>query len=209
MPPLPNAPNIVLIRLKGSISGTTWNCIFHIQYAGTAPSVADLQAAGATINSSVIAQFGPLYPPTTVFTGCDLADLTSPTASQATVTASAAGSRAGSGLPAGSAVVTSWAINVRYRGGHPRTYWPVGCIADLTNPRQITAAFATAVNASSTAFRTALNGITWAGATNKMVTVSYVRNNVHLANPVPYTINGNSVHQRLDTQRRRLGKEIP
>lgn len=209
MPPLPNAPNIILVRLKGAIQGTTWNNVFHLQYAGTGPSVADLQAVGAAINTSFVNQWIPLMSTSATYGGVDLADLTSPTTSQASVTANATGTRTGTGLPASACVVTSWSANVRYRGGHPRTYWCVGITTDLSNPRTVAPTFVTAVNNASTAFRTMMNSQTWSGATNKMVVLSYVRDGVRLANPVPYTITGNSVHGRLDTQRRRLGKEIP
>jgi len=45
------------------------------------------------------------------------------------------------------------------------------------------------------------------GATEQLGSIAYRRNNAPLATPVFYPYQGGIIHGRLDTQRRRLGKE--
>jgi hypothetical protein len=40
-----------------------------------------------------------------------------------------------------------------------------------------------------------------------LISAAFERNGVELENPTPYPISGGVVHGRLDSQRRRLGKE--
>lgn len=209
MPPLPPVPNVVLVRLKGTLSGSVWNNIMHLQYTGAAPTVADLNTIGTSISTAWNTNFAPLATSAVTLTGIDLADLTNPAAAATSVTANVPGTRAGTAMAAQVCCVVSWVINVRYRGGHPRSYFPFGSNTDIQTVRTWTTAFVTAVNNGSTAFRTALNALTVSGTTYKMCTVSYVRNNAPRNPPIVFTIQSNVVHGRIDTQRRRLGKETP
>lgn len=209
MPPLPSVTNVVLFRLKGTYSGQPWNNIFHLQYTGAAPSVADLQTIGTSIVSSWTTNIAQLCIASVVLTGVDLADLTNPAASAASITANVPGTRTGSIITTGSAVVSSWQINIRYRGGHPRTYWPAGVAADITSGRLLSAGAQTAFNAAFANWRASLNALTSGSTTYKMVIVSYQRNLAPRPTPLIFTVNGVTTHGRLDTQRRRLGKETP
>ena len=203
-------PGVVLVRLKGLVGTQPWNNIYHLQYTGSAPSVADLQAVGTAIHNAWSTNFAPLAFTNVSLQGSDLADLTSPLASQVSNTFTFTGTRTGTALPNSTACVVSWQINVRYRGGHPRTYLTAGVAADIqAGGRLWTSAFVTSVNNAATAFRTALNSIAVSGSTYKMVSVSRTLDGAPRAQGVPYTINTNSVHGRVDTQRRRLGKETP
>lgn len=205
----PSVANVVLVKTKGTIGGTPWNCLFHLQYTGPAPAVADLTAIGTTINSAVTTNIGPLMGAATTFAGVDLADLTNPAAAQASVATSFNGARTGGNLVASAACVVSWNINVRYRGGHPRTYWPIGTVTDLATARTWTTTFQTLVTTNNRALRTAFNNLNHGTTTYKMVTVSFRSNNLPRPMPLPFTVNDAQVHGRVDTQRRRLGKETP
>jgi hypothetical protein len=71
-------------------------------------------------------------------------------------------------------VVSSYTIQRRYRGGHPRGYWPFGVTTDLQNDVDWTAAFVTACNTGFSTFFTALFAAGWTGAgTLTQVNVSY------------------------------------
>lgn len=209
MPALPPVPSVVLVRLKGAFGTQPWNVILHLQYSGAAPAVADLTSVGNSIVTAYTTNYAPLAATGVSLTGIDLADLTNPAASAASISANVPGTRTGTVMPASVACCVSWVINVRYRGGHPRSYWPFGVIADTNTIRTWAPAFVTAVNNASTAFRTALNAISVSGATYKMVAVSYVHDRAPRPNPLPFTVQSNVVHGRIDTQRRRLGKETP
>ena len=200
---------MVLVRFKGVFGTQPWNVIQHLQYTGPAPSVADLQTLATSITTAWNTNYAPLQATGVNLTGIDLADLTNPASSAASVTVTSNGTRTGTIMPASTCIVVSWIINVRYRGGHPRSYYPFGVIADIQTSRSWTTTFVTSVNSASNAYRTALNALTVSGATYKMAVVSYFHDNALRDVPVPYTVQSNVTHARIDTQRRRLGKEIP
>lgn len=209
MPALPAVANVVLVRVKGTYGGQPWNAIFHLQYSGGAPTVADLNSIGTSIGTAWSANLASLHVAGVIVTGVDLADLTSQAAATTTVTLNIPGTRAGTNFPSSVATVVSWNINRRYRGGHPRTYFPFGVVADALTVRTWTTAFTTAVQTGANAFRTALNALSVSGTTYKMVCVSYILDHEIRTTPIPFTITGNVTHGRIDTQRRRLGKETP
>lgn len=208
MPALPDAPQIVRIRVIGDLNGSPFNNVFHLQYVGAAPSVADLNSLCSSICTSWGTQFGPLCPNTVALSGAEAQDLTNASAASGTATSSEVGSRTGTAFPNNLAACISWHINNRYRGGHPRTYLPAGVVGDIVTGNRWTDAFVTAAISAATAFRVALNGLAVGGLTWRMVCLSYRRNKVLLTVPVPYTIQSETVDHRPDSQRRRLGRDI-
>lgn len=209
MPALPAVPQVVLVTLKGNQGGVNFNNVLHLQYTGGAPTVADLTTVGTAVGNAWNTNFTPLMNTSWSLNSIVLADLTNQAAAQSTVTVAYAGTRAGTAMPNATAAVVSWQINVRYRGGHPRSYFPFGVIADVTSSRLWAGAFVTALNNAATSFRTSLNAITASGTSYKMVIVSYYHDRTLRPVPQVYTVQGNLVHGRVDTQRRRLGKETP
>lgn len=203
-------PGVVVVVLKGTVGTQPWANVLHLQYTGAAPTVADLQSVGAAVSTAWQTNFTPLQHTSTGLSSIDLADLTNPAAAAATVTASIPGTRTGAANANSVTCVVSWKINIRYRGGHPRTYLAIGANADIQAGGRLWAtAFVTSVNNAANGFRTALNAIAVSGTTYKMCAVSLVFNNAPRTQGVPYTIQSNAVHGRVDTQRRRLGKETP
>lgn len=214
--PLPDAAQIIQYVMSGTKNGYLFANVGYLQYAGTAPAVSDLNAIGTAIGNAWGTNYGPLCGASVTMNSVSLVDLTSRGAAISSVTGLAkVGSRAGTDVPNNVAAVISWKINRRYRGGHPRTYLPAGMQADITTGRLWTTAFQTAVTAAAGAFRTALNGTTYSGATMKMVSMGFFTHDptthrpVYIIPPVPYTIQSGLAHGRVDTQRRRLGKETP
>lgn len=201
--------NTVMIKLRGTTGTGNWANIFYAQYTGTGPTVANLQSLATSLVSAYTTSIAPLASTGVILTGVDLADLTNPAASAVNTTANVPGTRAGGGLPAQVAHVSSWQINVRYRGGHPRTYWPWGVVTDLGTTRSWTAGFLTSAGTASAAWRTAINALTHGTTTYRMVSVSRFVGNTLRPTPLVFTVNGVSNHGRIDTQRSRLGKEIP
>lgn len=209
MPALNPVASVVRVNLKGTNNGTNWQNVLHLQYSGSAPSTSDLTSIATAVANAWNTNFAPMCGAQVSLTEVDTADLTSSTAATQQTTVSHAGSRGGTALPSSVACVVSWAINHRYRGGHPRSYLPAGMIADVLTGHLWQAAFITAMESAAAAFLTALNAITFAGSTCRMVSVQYVSAKTRLSVPVPYTINASTVHGRVDTQRKRLGKETP
>lgn len=208
MPPLPDSPSTIRLRVVGTNQGSPWNAIFHLQYTGGAPSVANLNTLCGSFLSAVASNLLALSNPLVVLASADAQDLTNAGAATGAATNTSPGTRTGTPLPASAASTISWKINNRYRGGHPRTYWPGGNQADLLNGRMFTDAFITTADAAVGAFLSAVNAITTGGITYKLICLSYMRHKVALSPPVPYTIQSALINHRLDTQRRRLGKDV-
>lgn len=117
------------------------------------------------------------------------------------------GTNSGSGTTNGTAVVISWKIARHYRGGHPRTYLPAPASANITNPTSFLGTYVTTVNNAATAFRTAVNALIIASNTQRLCTVHRISGGAELPVPTVDVIIGNSVDTRIDTQRRRLGRD--
>jgi hypothetical protein len=134
VPALPPVPNVIKHRLHFDV-GTDSNAIvlLHSQYLGSPPSNAQMNTFCAAFNSLTSAEW-PLYMDTdTLYLGNDAVDLTSPTAGAGSASTSVGGTRTGSKLGASTAVLVSYPISRRYRGGKPRSYLPWGTSDDLGN----------------------------------------------------------------------------
>jgi hypothetical protein len=215
MPPLPNVANVMRCRLVGANVDAAWNVIFYLQFSGTPPTSATLQTLGASIAAAYLSNLASLANISNSLTEVHLADLTTPTSASATVSVNEVGTRTGTAFTAQVAMVGSWQVNFRRRGGHWRNYWTFGVTSDMLSARHWTPAFTTAAATGLGGFRTALNAMNVGGSPISLVAVSFF-NGVNpnpppksLLRPVPLVlpITGVAVHPRIDTQRRRLGKE--
>jgi hypothetical protein len=117
-------------------------------------------------------------------------------------------------LPPNVAVCTGWTIAAHYRGGHPRTYWPgvpTSFITAAGDPTLTTAAitnYQTTVGGALTTFNTQLLALPFAGVLGSIATRRTTAGvGACLTPPLFYSYEGCVVHARLDSQRRRLGKE--
>jgi hypothetical protein len=101
----------------------------------------------------------------------------------------------------------TWKINRHYRGGHPRTY--LGPIPNTFLENQTTFLSTAVANilGSANAFLTAVNGITLPSGTPQMVGVHRVRSGAVLPVPLVSPIVAVAVDSRVDTMRRRLGRD--
>lgn len=214
--PLPDAAQIIQFVMGGTHNGYPWLNVGYLQYTGIAPTVADLNSIGTAIGNAWNTNIAPLCHANVTMQSVNLTDLTNRGAAISAVTGlNHPGTRAGTDVPNQVAAVISWKINHRYRGGHPRSYWPAGVQADITSGRSWASAFQTAATAAAGAFRTALNAITYGSSTVRMVSMNFYTHDpttgkpIYVGTPVPYTIQSALCHGRVDTQRRRLGKETP
>ncbi len=206
MPTLPPVAQVIKVVVKGAQEGP-WNNIFHLQYSGLAPNSSNLNTMAGTILANYTAAFAPILNTAVAIEECQLADLTSATAAIGQASVTTTGTRVGANNPASVAAVISWSINLRYRGGHPRSYIPAGCQEDLAGFTSWTPAFITQLDAAAGSFLTSMNALTTGSTTYKLCIVSYSSNNAPRPQPLPFQIQGHSVDSRVDTQRRRLGKD--
>jgi hypothetical protein len=177
------------------------------------PSQADFNATVASVGTKFVEHFGPQVNTGVVWTNCDGyyygvngIDL----AYQAPITGS--GGKAGIHMPASVALCVGWRVQQHYKGGHPRTYL-VGPAADqLLGGRLFTSSYVTAVAGAANAFNTDVNAMSL-GAIGlvKLGVVSFVLRNEWRAPPVfrDFTVGGAHCDTRVDSQRRRLGRDVP
>jgi hypothetical protein len=175
VPALPAVPKVLRVALTGTMTGSSpWLTRFYLQYTGTAPTNAQLITLCGTMATAYNADLKSLAHADVVMTGQDIIDLSSPTSAVAIDTFAGTGTRAGTVNPAQACLVLSYEIARRYRGGHPRGYWPFGDASDLTDPGHWTGAFTSACATGFASFFAAMVAGGWTGAgTITQVNVSY------------------------------------
>lgn len=122
------------------------------------------------------------------------------------------GSNSGVYLPASCAACISWPIAAHYKGGHPRTYLtgiPQSALATAAN---FSGAWRSDLSDRASQFHTECEALgPYDGiASLEHGVVSFVRDKLWRTPPVFYRIrSGAYVDGRVDTQRRRLGPDLP
>lgn len=212
MPPLPPLPGAVRIRIQQSMAGVNLQQVQHaIRSGAQVPwTQADVDVLAGNVRAVWVNNFIPLQVTALTLGSVVVEDLSSATGPVGTATGSTAGTDAGAPLSANAAACISWKINRRYRGGHPRMY--VGGIAQtrLSNANTWLPAFVTAVDAAAEAFRTAVNATVLSGGGNaQLAVVHYRANGLPLVPPQASLISSAVVDTRVDSQRRRLGRDRP
>lgn len=216
MPPLPSVPNVVKAVISTLKSDATVENIIHIGYSGSPPSAGSLSSfMTAVFNPSTQTLFNAECSTDVTGVQVEMTDLSSPTGASASEPLTIAGVRTGDFAPASASVVTSWTINRRYRGGHPRTYWPFGTAGtyESGSSRFWDTGFITAVNAAIQVWYDTWGLYTISGTEfTELCQVSYVDKNLNptppyrRTTPVVDAIVGQVTKQRICSQRRRLGK---
>jgi hypothetical protein len=224
MPALPVVPNVARVEYlfaqsadQDVLTRTFWNYTGGSFSSGNA---ADMATAIVTALGDEPAQY---LSQQAAFTGVRVTDLASDTAGDGTATASVAGTRGNAFLPADACAVANYTIDRRYRGGHPKGFWPFGVAGDLSNEQDWTESALTAFLAGVQDFFSATQGVSAGGSTlesrcvvsyysgNKVVispTTGRARNVPQLrANgPVTYDVLSTEIATRVGSQRRRLGR---
>lgn len=190
MPALPNVPNVLRCRLLFDMGGKLDQGLrFFLQYSGTAPNVATLTTLAGDITTAFSGSGKPQSVMNAVneLTGVILEDLTSPTSAAVTVPEAVSGSVVTAALPSDVCVLSGYLIARRYRGGHPRTYWPLGSAADLTTPQAWSSAALTSFLDAVETFYSDIVGTTISGMTiGAHVNISYYEGFTSVENPITH-----------------------
>lgn len=211
MPALPPVPFTAKIELIGSYGNAEWANVLHVNWASGNPAVGEAVTYVEAFATAWGAHIAPVLNTAVTLTTAKFTDISSDTGAQVESFPLIPGSGPSSGGdPASAAVVLSWAISRRYRGGKPRTYL-CGISDTQHGVKDLTDAAIAAFQAAGAGFLSAVNAISapWAGggAHAELGVVHYRRAHVVLEPPIFDPYFGVTVHKRLDTQRRRLGKE--
>lgn len=202
--------NTVRFAISGLLNSNNWANIFHAQLTtGSTITAADLQtwliAACASYKTRMTANIVPQ-----VAFKAGAAVLYAPGGGQVSAAATMTGNGTHGGAQetnnAGS-VCISWQSSVYWRGGKPRTYIPGLATDQCANSTDLTPTAITNAQGGMAAFRTDVNALTAGTITGTTLGfISYRSGNVDRVPPIFYPVTGCTVHTRIATQRRRLGK---
>lgn len=160
-PPLPDNPTIRITLKYLQTDGFLGGQRFFYNYAGGAPTSAELATLAAYVaNSAWNDEIAGLVNTGWALTEVDILDIASETGASGSWTGSKAGTASGIVLPASNATNVEFNIAQRYRGGKPRTYFPPPSATELASASQWDSAF---LSLAETAVPGFFNGIVTQG----------------------------------------------
>jgi len=210
--PRPRPPtNTIRLALTGNYSGSEFANIFWLDATLTGtPTLGDLETLSAAVGGAYASNLLNHQSTAAELTGYrSVLLLAGPTELSAEGALSEFGTDATDGEPAQVSAAVSWGISAYYRGGHPKTYMPGMCTDMLANVTTLDPTYVSALQAGGADFITAVNAETTTTISAVTLgTVSFASGNAWRATPVFRPFISAHVHPRIDTQRRRLGKEL-
>ncbi len=224
MPALAVAPSCIKVQLIGTNQGALWmnNIFFATQDLAPVPQdTSQIDTFLTAIGTSWGATLAPLCNSSVFLNALTFTDLTDVdrVSYTHTVPTPIPGTAGAANLPVSVAMCLSWRVARRYRGGHGRIYVPAGLIANIVNGRTWTGTFLGTASTSASSFFTTLTGLSVGSTQVNLIVLSYfsgshkTHDDPHPA-PVPRVaplamiVSSGRVRSRVDTQRRRLGKEV-
>jgi hypothetical protein len=183
---LPNAPRVLRVACSGtSGGGEVWLTRFFVQYQASAPTPANVVTFCNGVITSWSTHLSSVLTPNKTLTAVETTDLTSPTNSQALVDTDNPGTRTGAWLPPAVCAVASYQVDRRYRGGHPRGYFPSGSETDIDTNGQWDPLFVTDHTLAVRNFFTDVLAINWGTSEGlQHVNVSYYQGFTVVIDPV-------------------------
>ena len=215
--PLPPVANVLRIRLNGTNNTMPWVALFYWHYIGGAPTGAQVSTFCGQVSGVYAATLVQAFNPVVAMNSVDAWDLSSPAGATGTGGTVHLGTRTGGPLPTSVAAVCGWKVNYRWRGGHPRTYWPAGCTTDVGNGHLWGESARAAFEAGNEGFLSQMNALTLGGTGGYLTAIRYVHTVIdsptakhveYFNPPLDLQISRAVVDARLDTQRRRLGPDL-
>lgn len=206
--PLPDVAGVLRIRFSGNTQGKPWNNLFYAKYTGAPGNQTQINTLATALRGAWVASFSAVYAATDALSTTTVWDLSNRTLPAGLNSTSAPGSYASPNrIPPSVAAVISWTVNDRWRGGHFRSYIAVpdlGCVGGVT----ISAPYLTALGGAATNWETQLRAINYQGAALEFVGVRYHgKTDAGQVYPRVLTMAGHKVKNRVDSMRRRTGKE--
>ena len=219
MPALPVVPNVLKLVMNWQIDGDALGeTVHYFKYSSGAPSAADLSTFANDAVSEAETAFQAYANDHVGVNQATARDLSSDMGNEATAGTPWLGTRGAALTAPGAAVVVSHSISRHYRGGHPRSYLPLGVAGDIQTTGlwgtvftgDVDTAWGTWVAAMTGTFgslvTTNLVNVSYLGPPNRTITgstgrvrtVSTVR-----AAPIVDTITGHVTRVQIGSQRRR------
>jgi len=200
-------PGLLQVVLNWEIGDKLGVNVLHYSFTPAASSTSAFTDAVATAVAAEGAALLALWGADTTFIGSTVTDLSASTAPESFASGEAEGTRAGDPLPANVAVLESYTVARRYRGGHPRTYWPWFTADDVENPQTWNTGSVSDAQTAAGLLRAAATGVSESGFTvGSQVQVSYYLAGALRVTPVVDVITAANVDSVIASQRRRDGR---
>lgn len=207
---LPVVPSVARFAVSGLWQGHKWVNVFHLKYSNVPGDSPTMNSVCQAVHTAYVNAISTICTSTWHLIDVNGIDLASRTGAIGDFNLDHAGTATTAAEPPVSiAVCASWQIQDRYRGGHPRSYFAGIIGSDYSGGSQLTTAGHSKWTNAAAALLTDLNAITAGASTWRMVCVRYFSNHQLLANPYVREVSSSQVHGRVDSMRRRLGKETP
>lgn len=215
--PLPDVANVIRLRVNGTNQATPWVALFYWHYLGPAPTGPQLSSFCTQFQAAIASSMTPSFGTTVQVNTTEAWDLARRDGATGAGGAGFTGTRTGGALPVSVAACVGWKVNSRWRGGHPRTYWPAGTATDVVSGHLWLETSRAAFEAGNEGFLAQVNALTMGSAGGYLTCIRFVHT-VHdpdgtkhvefLVPPQDLQITRALVDARLDTQRRRLGPDL-
>lgn len=188
MAPLPPVANAIRVRVLFSIQGKQDQGLrIFIGYSGGPPTVGNLEAFGGIMEATISSSWQGLMHPDNALQGFILEDLSSDTGAVGETSFSTAGTRSGDPLSPATAFVASYEISRRYRGGHPRSYFPFGTATDLAGDAEWSSGAVSAFTSGAGTLGDTLNGQTEGSTTiTNQIAIAYYSGFTAVENPITH-----------------------
>jgi hypothetical protein len=205
-------PGVCRIAINGTLDGQPCTNVFHWRKSGVDNQFSQSQVdyLAGKFRDHYITWFMSRMSNKYMISEAVATDLTADSAPIGVATSSTLGAIAQIPLPANCAMVVSWKSTRRYRGGHARSYFGGLSQSDTINATTWSSTAVVNWQNVSQSFFTAVNALV---ITNEMAgflcVVHRKQNKVDLDPPLVMPIIGRAVDTRIDSQRRRLGRDRP
>lgn len=185
--------------------------VLHIRWSdNTNHSLADLTTLASTFDSQWTPVVQPILASTASQIGVTVTSLGGDGLSASLVT-SRPGTDSGEAIPPQCAVAITWKAAVFWRGGKPRTYCPFVTenmtASSVGGGSQLASAHTSALATRADTFITQMSLATIGGANPIVGFPSYFSKGAFRIPPIFFPFATAVVHDRMDSQRRRSGKE--
>lgn len=194
----------------GTAGPTRWANVFHVTYLTDFLDGTEVQALADAFYSAYTTAIKPVMTNAAAMTQCTAQDISTNTGPVKDHIATTVGTNVAGIGPAQVAACITWKVATHYKGGHPRTYLagvPLGMSSD---GQSWGSTYQGLLNTAAGNLLSSVNAINVGAA--GLVTLSAVhrtRAGVTLNPPTTEPIVAVEVDHRVDTQRRRLGKDVP
>ena len=211
--PLPDVPNVIMIKISGTVGGVAFVHILHAQHDASTPNTTDLTTLATTINTSWGTNIKPTQHTTTIMNSVVVTDISSRTGAVASVTSPVQTGSLPNPLQNNVAYAVGWIIARRYRGGHPRTYHTGLSQTQMADTRLLTTTARSTILSAWSSLKGSIENSPPATLPGlRLCNVSYYHGKnsdgtpALRPSPLVDVITGVKGDSRVDSQRRRLGR---